>query len=163
MEGNNKTAYFFTSGSSKRRDLIGAVIERGPAGIGMIFVLLFAAFGLYIWSQHDLSWYESLMFLLPVLVGSWHYLSLVVEIRVTPEHISFRRLVNFRSIPWEKISRVRAWSFTISGVTCIWITGHSSLPLAVFLLLSGYTSENWKELTRLLEQLSKRVPVKHTK
>lgn len=162
---DSKTSYFFSYSLSQRsRDLIGVIMERGPiAALGMFFVLIGVSFALYIWSQQEVFWDESLIFaLLVVFWSAWHYLGLVVEIRVTAQHFSFRRLMRFRSIPWEKISRVRLYSLTTMGITYVWITGHSNLPIAVFPLLSGYPPETWKELIRLVEDLKQRGPVKHT-
>lgn len=158
------TSYLFAGGSSTRKNLIGAVTERGPlVTVGMIFALAIVSFALYIWSREKGFWDESLIFALFVLFWSgWHYLGLVLEIRVTGKHLSFRRLFSFRSIPWERISRVRVYSLRTMGLTYICIGGDSHLPLAFFPLLTGYPPENWKNLIGLVEQIKTRVPVKHT-
>jgi len=157
-------SYFFTGDSSGRTNIKGAIAERGLImGFGMIVALFMVGFALKIWSQQETIWDVSLIFaLLILLLSAWHYLGLVVEINLTSQHLSLRRLVNFRSIPFEKISRVELCSLTTMGVSYVWIMGHSHFPLAVFPLLSGYPPETWKELIRLVEDLKQRVPVKHT-
>jgi hypothetical protein len=157
--------YLFNDNSPGDRTLIGAVLERGPllGWITLIFLLM-GAFVLYMWSQQRAYWHPTLLLLLfPILWMALHYLPLVVEVRITPRQLSFRRLINLCSIPWDHITRVRVYSLRTCGITYVWVRGRMAAPLAFFpLWIPWYRPEKERELDRLVEDIARRVPVKHS-
>lgn len=160
------TAYVFSNGRPEgRRDLLGAIIERGLLlGLLTLMFLLIGSFAIYMWSQHEKSWDGTLLLAAIIVLGSgWNYLGLAMEVRIASEHLSFRRLVNFRSIKWNSISRVRVWSLRTMGITYVCVKGRSGVPLAFFALWIPWDCpERWENLLRLIEQVARRLPVKHT-
>ncbi len=159
------TTFLFADGHAGRRDLLGAIAERGGVlTLVTLMFLLIGSFGLYMWSQREPFWHPVLAIaLVPILWAASHFLGLVVEVRVTPQCLSFRRLVRFRSLPWAEISRVRVYSLRATQVTYVRIVGRSGCPSAFFpLWVPVYRPETWDELDHLVKDIARRVPVKHT-
>lgn len=159
------TAYFFGDGPSGRRGLIGIIQERGPfLGLLMLLGLIIGGLGLYMWSQQE-TYQDGVLVLITIFllgfVGS--YVWLVMEMQVTPQGLWFRRLTKFWFIPWENILRLKVYSLRTTGITYVWITGRSGFPVAFFpLWVPGYRPERMHDLNRLVEHLSRYIPVKHT-
>jgi hypothetical protein len=161
--------FSFSESSVANKNLVGAVRERGPfQGCLIVSFWLVGALGLgfYGWRRQDeegiLGWTVFLaVMLFCLLYPAFHYWRLVVEIRVTPRDLQIRRLTKFRSIPWENISGVKIHLATFTGISYVWVRGHSLLPLAFFpLWMPWYLPEKVTELNRLIEELTRRVPVK---
>lgn len=162
---NSEATYVFSDGYTSRRDFLGAIIERGPLlSFVTTMALIIGAFGLYMWTQQDAGWDGTLVLGLTILfLPALNYLWFVMEIRLRPEHFCFRRFKGYRSLPWEKISRIRVYSLKTTGITYVLIKGHPRRYLAFFTLwLPSHRPEKWEELIRLLEHLKRHVPVKHT-
>lgn len=160
-----RSVYSFTDGSTGRRDFLGAIVERGPLlSLVSLILLLIGCFGIYLWSRQEAYWHGTLALgAIPIMGAALNYFWLVVEVTITPQDLSFRRLVSFKSVPWDRISRVRVYSLRTTGISYVWVRGRSALPLAFFpLWVPVYRRERWEGLNILIEEMAKRVPVKHT-
>lgn len=166
MESRDKpNIYLFNPISSVRKGFTRVLAERGPllSFLTLIQFLVGAGF-LWAWSQQERFWHLGLgLGLGLILWAAWHYLRLVVEVRASKESIAFRRFTKFDSIPWERVSRVGVYSMRTTGNTYIILRGQSFLPLAILpLWIPWWWPEPSQEVHHLVEDLSKRVPVKHT-
>jgi len=159
------SVYSFGGTSSAGRGLRSVLAARDPLfSILSLIQLLVGAGFLFISSQQPRHWQITLGLGLALAVwASWHYLRLVCEVRVAPQYLSVRQLTDFRSIPWAEISRVRVYSLRTTGNTYIILRGHSKLPLALLpLWVPWWRPESWEELSRLVEDIARHVPAKHS-
>jgi hypothetical protein len=119
-EVNTEKTYLFNGGSF-RRGVVGCLSERD----GLLSVLtFFASLGglalLYAWSRQGFVVDASLAFgLVFILWPWWHYVNVVVEIRTSTNHLSLRRLIRFKHIPWGDIAEVRVYRLATTGVAYV--------------------------------------------
>lgn len=164
-EEDTYSVYSFGATSTAERGPRSTRAVRDPLFTLLSLIQLLVAAGfLFISSQQPRYWQFALGLGVALAVwASWHYLRLVSEVRVAPQYLSVHQLTNFRSMPWAEISRVRVYSLRTTGNTYMILRGRSKLPLAVLpLWVPWWRPESWQELCRLVEDIAKHVPAKHT-
>jgi hypothetical protein len=119
--------------------------------------------GVAVWVLEGAPWSVApFLFGLLMSTALWHYVAMVVEVRITSSAFLYRRRRTFLPIPWGDISCVRIYSLRTCGISYIRVCGRSRLPLAVFpVWVPWYRTENWSELIRLADDAAKRVSAKH--